>query len=353
MRTAGIGVNFVMKYLYLFALVQLLLLSACLKDEAIEQPVQFVQPANFPAPQYNFGSNPLSQEGFLLGKRLFYDPVLSKDSSISCGSCHQQFAAFAHSGHRLSHGINNLFGTRNTPGMFNLAWNKSFMWDGGVNHIEVMPTAPINNPVEMDETMENVVRKLNQSVSYKTQFKAVFGKDEIDDQQLLKALAQFIGAMVSSNSKYDKYARGEHGTQLSKEESAGQKLFQQKCASCHSSDLFTDYSFRNNGLDATFEKDHGRARVTQLPEDEGKFHVPSLRNVEVTAPYMHDGRFWTLEEVIEHYHSGVKLSATLDPLLNNNGVKGIPMSKQEKGQIIAFLKTLTDYEFLNDKRFSE
>lgn len=329
-------------------------LVSCYKDVEIEQPISFSKPANFPEPHYNFQNNELTQQGFLLGRKLFYDPILSKDSSISCGSCHQQFVAFAHSGHRLSHGINNQFGIRNTPGIFNMAWNKNFMWDGGVNHIEVMPTAPITNPVEMDESMLNIVAKLNKSSEYKTQFKEVFGKDVIDDQQLLKSLAQFMGAMVSSDGKYDKYIRGESGGKLNEDETAGLKLFQQKCASCHSTDLFTDYSFRNNGLDQNFSGDNGRAHITQLAEDEGKFRVPSLRNVEVTAPFMHDGRFWTLEEVMKHYANGVQKSPTLDPLLiQPNDKLGIPLTQKEQQQIVAFLKTLTDHEFLNDKRFSE
>jgi cytochrome c peroxidase len=337
-----------------FAICLVLLISSCYKDAEIEQPISFSKPANFPEPHYTFQNNELTQQGFLLGRKLFYDPILSKDSSISCGSCHQQFAAFAHSGHKTSHGIHGLFGTRNTPSIFNMAWSKNFMWDGGIIHIEKMPVAPINNPVEMDETMLNVVLKLNRSKEYRTRFKEVFGKNEIDDQQLLRAFAQFMGAMISANSKYDKYVRGESGGKLNTDEQAGLKLFQQKCAACHSTDLFTDYSFRNNGLDQNFSSDNGRAHITQLAEDEGKFRVPSLRNVEVTAPYMHDGRFWSLEKVVAHYATSVVKSSTLDPLLiQPNDKLGIPLSDKEQQQIVAFLKTLTDQEFLNDKRFSE
>jgi len=343
-----------MRVLFFIAGLFSIMLVSCFKDNEIQQPIEFKKPSNLPEPHYSFQKNELTQKGFLLGRKLFYDPILSKDSSISCGSCHQQFAAFAHSGHKTSHGINGLFGTRNSPGIFNNAWNKSFMWDGGVNHIEVMPTAPITNPVEMDETMLDVVMKLNRSKEYQTNFKEVFGKDVIDDQQLLRAFAQFMGAIVSANSKYDKYARGESGGKLNEDETAGLKLYQQKCATCHSTDLFTDYSFKNNGLDQTFEKDNGRAHITQLPEDEGKFRVPTLRNVEVTAPYMHDGRFWTLEEVVQHYTKGVQKSPTLDPLLiQPNDKLGIPLTEKEQQQLVLFLKTLTDHEFLNDKRFSE
>ncbi|MCS6818755.1 MAG: cytochrome c peroxidase [Chitinophagales bacterium] len=332
----------------------LLWFSSCQKDPKVEQPVRFYVPSNFPEPVYRFHKNPLTQEGFNLGRKLFYDPILSRDSTISCGSCHQQFVAFAHAGHSLSHGIEDRFGIRNAPGIFNAAWHKSFMWDGGVNHLEVMPTAPIGNPLEMDETMANVVRKLNRSEIYRKWFKAAFGTDLITDRLMLLALAQFMGAMVSANSKYDKYVRGEPGGNFSEQEKRGLELFRAKCASCHSGELFTDYSFRNNGLDTEFNKDKGRALITALKEDEGKFVVPSLRNVELTAPYMHDGRFWTLEQVLEHYEKGVKISATLDPLLvHSNGKTGISMTPDEKTQIIAFLKTLTDWEFVNDKRFAE
>jgi cytochrome c peroxidase len=331
-----------------------LLLSSCFKDVAVEKPISFSKPANFPPPVYQFKNNPLTQQGFILGRALFYDPILSKDSSISCSSCHQQFAAFAHSGHSLSHGINGLFGTRNAPGIFNAAWHKSFMWDGGVNHIEVMPTAPIENPVEMDETMKNVVEKVKRKKHYREMFQAAFGNQPITDKLLLLALAQFMGAMVSGHSKYDKYIRNEAGGKLTEEELKGLYVFKAKCAACHQGELFTDFSFRNNGLDESFAKDIGRALITQQPEDEGKFIVPSLRNVELTAPYMHDGRFWSLEAVLNHYAAGVKQSPTLDPFLySSNGKPGIELNETEKRQIIAFLKTLTDWEFVNDKRFSE
>ncbi len=228
------------------------------------------------------------------------------------------------------------------------------MWDGGIIHIEKMPVAPINNPVEMDETMLNVVVKLNRSQAYKAKFKEVFGSNEIDDQQVLKAIAQYMGAMVSANSKYDKYKRGEAGGSFNTDETAGLKLFEQKCASCHSTDLFTDYSFRNNGLVLNFQNDDGRAHITQMAEDIGKFRVPSLRNVEVTAPYMHDGRFGSIEKVLHHYANTVQKTPTLDPLLiQPNDKLGIALTEQQQQQIVLFLKTLTDHEFLTDKRFSE
>ena len=177
---------------------------------------------------------------------------------------------------------------------------------------------------------------------------------QINSENMLKALGQFMAMMVSSNSRFDKYRRNETGGNLSVPELQGYAIFNQKCATCHATDLFTDNSFRNNGLPINpAVNDVGRYRVTELEEDYYKFKVPSLRNIEKTAPYMHDGRLFTLEGVLEHYNSGVVSSVTLDPILNKNGVLGIPLTVTEKTKIIAFLKTLTDNQYLHDKRFSE
>ena len=314
-----------------------------------QAPIEFVIPAGFPAPVYDFANNEVNRKRFELGRRLFYDPILSRDNSISCGSCHQQEGAFAHIDHRVSHGIDNLNGTRNSPALFNLAWHNSFFWDGGSNHIEVQPIAPIENPVEMDETLANVVNKLRSNNSYRSQFQAAYGSDSITSQMMLKALAQFMSLLVSSNSKYDKYIRGESGGQLSAQELNGLNLFRLKCGSCHTEPLFTDLTFRNNGLDSTFQDDPGRAIITQSAADSGKFKVPSLRNIEVSFPYMHDGSLNTLAKVLDHYSDGVKSSATLDPSLAG----GIPLTTQEKADIISFLKTLTDYRFLTNPDFAD
>jgi len=197
------------------------------------------------------------------------------------------------------------------------------------------------------------VYKLNASTTYRSLFKKAFSVDTISSKELLKALAQFMGAMISANSKYDRYIRKEGG-QLSADEKAGMQLFQQKCSSCHATDLFTDGSYRNNGITNDFTDDKGREEITLNPLDRGKFKVPSLRNIEFTAPYMHDGSFETLEQVLEHYNSGVKDSPTLDTLLKpKNGKLGIALTKDEQQKIILFLKTLSDHEFLNDNRFAE
>ncbi|UOQ74768.1 cytochrome-c peroxidase [Hymenobacter cellulosilyticus] len=340
----------------LLALGLAALLAAGCQSEAEVAPETVpgsVLPANFPAPVYDLNQNPPTKQGFELGRTLFYDPRLSRDGTISCGSCHQQFAAFSHAGHGLSHGIDELLGTRNAPALQNLRWQRNFLWDGGSNHLETMPIAPLTDAVEMDETLENVVRKLNADASYAQRFAVVFNTKPIDSYQLLKALAQFTAALTSANSRYDHYARHESGGTMSAGELRGLRLLTQKCTPCHGTELFTDNSYRNNGLDRAFAADSGRARITQLPADRGKFKVPSLRNVARTAPYMHDGRFQTLEQVLDHYDHGVQPSATIDPQLQTGTTLGIPLSSQEKTDLLAFLQTLTDEQFLTDKRLSE
>lgn len=324
------------------------LLTACTKEEREEGARLFYIPEGFPAPVYGFENNPVSREGFDLGRKLFYDPILSRDSSTSCGSCHQQFVAFAHADHRLSHGINDLLGTRNTPGLFNMAWMPEFMWDGGVNHLEIQPLAPIANPVEMDEDVTQVIFKLQRQESYRQLFKNAFGSDSITTQLMLRAMAQFMGSMISANSKYDAYRTGK-GT-LSSSELNGLSLFRTHCSSCHAEPLLSDFSYRNNGLDVSYAADPGRAAITFLPQDSGKFKVPSLRNVVLTYPYMHDGRYQNLNQVMDHYSSGILAGSALDPLLPAGGLQ---LSSQEKADILAFLNTLTDYQFISDRRFAE
>jgi cytochrome c peroxidase len=324
-----------------------------LDDVKSDDPVvtALEQPAGWPAPHYDFAQNKITADGFRLGRKLFYEPMLSRDNSISCGSCHQQFAAFAHDEHKLSHGIDGLFGTRNAPGLYNLAWHPNFMWDGGVNHIELQPFAPMTNPVEMDETLPNVLEKLNASASYRDLFEKAFGSEEINSQRLFYAMVQFMGSMVSATSKYDWVMRGELPGGFSEAEFRGLRLFRQQCASCHTEPLFTDFSFRNNGLEPSpLLMDSGRAHITGLPEDRYKFKVPSLRNVGVTQPYMHDGRFPTLRQAIAHYASGIAPIENLDPQLAEGG---IPLSDAQITDIEAFLHTLTDYEFMQMDAFAE
>jgi cytochrome c peroxidase len=314
-----------------------------------DSEVVFSVPKGWPKPAYNFKKNPVTQDGFKLGRRLFFDPVLSRDSSISCNSCHTQFSAFTHVDHPVSHGINGLKGTRNATTIFNMAWNTSFMWDGRVKTLEEQPVNPITNPVEMDNTMENIVNKLSQSTSYKEDFKKAFGSTTITSQQVLKALAQFLVSLQSYNTKYDKViVQKSKDINFTEDEKEGLQIFRNHCAQCHKEPLFTDNRFKNIGMKVIpFYKDYGRMLITHDPKDSLLFRVPSLRNVAASYPYMHDGRFNTLEEVIDHYRSGVVQSPTLAPELR----EPLIIDNKQKAQLIAFLNTLTDDEFLYDIRF--
>jgi cytochrome c peroxidase len=337
-----------MRYIVLFLilLIGLNYFTSCKKKSGEIKPFALTYDASFPAPVYTFANNKLTYQRFLLGKYLFYEKGLSSDSSISCATCHEQNHAFGPHNSAFSAGVNGQLGTRNAPALFNLIWNPTFMWDGGINHIETMPLAPITNPVEMNESMSNVISKLQQSDDYKDLFKKAYGSSTVTDQRVFQALACFMGMLVSDQSKYDQVKRGL--ATFTANESAGYLLFQQKCSSCHSEPLFTDYSYRNNGLDDSFT-DLGRGLITQEPSDYGKFKVPSLRNVAFTYPYMHDGRFYTLNQVLEHYRSGIVQSTTLDPLI----ASGIPLTNTEKIQLIAFLKTLSDYQLISNTLFYE
>ena len=320
-------------------------------------PVALRKPANFPDPVYDLDQNPLTAEGVALGKALFYDAGLSRDSTVSCGFCHQQFAGFGHSDHALSHGIGGKFGTRNVPGLQNLAWDREFFWDGGITNLDELPISPIKNPVEMDLAFPDALGRVRQRATYRTMFKAAFGSDSITTASFLKAISQFLVTLVSADSRYDKYVRKEAGGDLTPDELAGLNLFKQNCASCHATDLFTDKSYRNNGLPANSINDQGRYVITQNEADRLKFKVPSLRNVERTLPYMHNGRFATLEQVLDHYTTGIKDSPTLDPLLkanlqSGNSRPGIDLTDGEKKQVIAFLRTLTDEQFIGNRAFA-
>ena len=306
-----------------FFLVLMVSAFACQKDDN-NTDIQFVTPKNFPTPVYDFNINPVTNHGFALGRRLFYDPIFSRDSTISCGDCHISYSAFSHTDHKVSHGIDGLLGRRNAPAIQNMAWRTNFFWDGGVPHLDLVPLNAIQNPVEMDDTPGNVVAKLNRHPQYPALFKQAFGsQDTITGAQMLQALSQFMNMLVSANSPYDKYIRQENPNALSADALAGLQLFQQKCASCHQGELFTDQTFRNNGILASFDIDKGRFEITTFPEDIGKFAVQSLRNIEKSAPYMHNGKFPTLQSVLDHYADGVKDSPTLDPLLKQGGTLGI------------------------------
>lgn len=323
---------------------------ACKVDPKINLqggPVTEITPKGWPKPIYTFSTNTLTEERFQLGRALFYDPILSLDSTISCATCHQDNVAFANAGHGLSHGINDLLGNRNTPALFNLNWHPLFMHDGGINHMEVQPLGPITNTVEMGESINNVIKKIQRSARYRV----LFGKDEINSQNMLKAMAQFMGMLYSYNSKYDKVMNGNGKVTFTAEEQKGYDLFMANCNSCHKQPLFSDFQFRNNGLSVDiFLNDSGRAHITGLASDRYKFKTPSLRNIEKTGPYMHDGRFETLEECLNHYTSAFHNLVNIDPQLPVNGFQ---LNAQQKSNIIAFLKTLTDFEFINNSKFKD
>lgn len=326
------------------------LLGSC-KKEQNTKGIQLVQqeiPGGFPSPIYTFSDNPLSKEGFELGRKLFYDDRLSIDNEHPCSSCHQQIAGFGTYQHDRSHGVFDSHTLRNAPVLFNLAWNSSFHWDGEFNSLKDEAAQPINGHIEMGETFESIINKIKDDKDYQEMFKKIFRYPFIRPEYILKALAQFTGYMVSADSKYDKYKKG--SATFTAQEDAGYQLYKANCATCHPEPMFTDYSIRNIGLPVdNFLKDHGRMRITGKKEDSLKFKVPTLRNTYISSNYMHDGRFNTLLQCLNHYRSGVQQSVTLDPLLMN----GITLTNTEATNLTVFLRTLTDSAFLKDARFSK
>ncbi|WP_367117455.1 cytochrome-c peroxidase [uncultured Pedobacter sp.] len=334
-----------------------LFVYACKKSDMVQEQVEtflgFQRPANFPQPVYNLSANPVTKAGFELGRSLFYEARLSRNNTVSCGSCHIQSSAFTQHGHDVSHGIDDRLGTRNSPPIMNLAWNKAFMWGGGIFDLDLQPVAPITNHEEMDESVDNVMAKLRLLPKYTTLFRKAFGSEEITTARMMKALSQFMVMCISSNSKYDKVMRKEAGVSFTTQEQQGYLLFKEKCASCHSEPLFTDGSFHNNGLSLSPINDQGLYTATLIATDRYKFKVPSLRNLKYTAPYMHDGRFLTLDGVLEHYNSQVQALPNLDPILQNGARLGIALSDDDKGKLLAFLATLNDETFINNPALAE
>ena len=328
-------------------------------DEYVKIPtnINFINPSNFPDIAYDLSKNPLTEEGVALGKELFYEGKLSSSNIVSCGFCHEQKSAFTHHGHTVSHGVNSAVGFRNAQPIQNLAYFTEFTWDGAAIHLDLQPIIPITSDFEMNETIPSVLAKLNADVKYAKLFEEAFGDQEITSERMLKALSQFMVTMISANSNYDKVTRNEENITFTASENAGLKTFENKCASCHSGALFTDKSYRNNGIpyNSKFPEEEGRKRVSGFADDFYKFRVPSLRNIEMSFPYMHDGRFKTLEAVLDFYTDGMTENGGVvnASLRKADGSLGIDLSAEEKTNLIAFLKTLTDNTFLNDKRFAE
>jgi len=318
----------------------LLIVSVCC-CAFISGTTYFKVPVGWPQPVYDFSKNPLSPDKIALGRALFFEPMLSKNNIVSCESCHSPFSSFTHIDHALSHGVFDSIGTRNSPALVNLAWESSFMWDGAINHLDMQPLAPISHPAEMGSTINEVVSKLNASPKYRKLFYAAYGDSLVTGEHFLKAVSQFMLTLVSANSKYDKVMRKE--LTFTPQESNGYALFQKNCSSCHAEPLFTNGQFENNGLPVdTNLYDTGRMKITGNSSDAMKFKVPTLRNIEFTYPYMHDGRFKKLSEVLNHYTTGIHDSPTLSPQLK----KGLSLTSDEKVDLISFLLTLSDAEFV-------
>ena len=323
-------------------------------------------PLGFP-PMPIPSDNPLTVEGVKLGRHLFFEPRLSGNNTMSCAACHSAAAAFSDPA-RVSVGIDGVAGTRNAMALINLGWESRFFWDGRAMSLEQQVLFPVQDPIEMHESWTDAVAKLQADQAYVRLFSDAFGTTTIDSVKAARAMAQFLRTMISGNSKFDRFMLGDEI--LTEQEQLGFQLtlleggippaspFGQGGADCfhchpHGGGWFTDGMLRNNGLDAQANwTDLGLGGITGLPQDFAKFKTPTLRNVALSAPYMHDGRFQTLEEVIEHYNGGGHASPTIDPNMKfTQG--GLQLTAEKKQQLIAFLHTLTDEEFVTDERFTD
>lgn len=347
-----------MKRLLILLCVCSTLFSSCKKDEDEPEtpyqttPYTLETPPGFPAMAIP-ADNPITVEGVALGRKLFYEKLLSGNNTQSCATCHNQALSFTDNGTRFSTGITGAVGTRNAQPLINLGYNLHYFWDGRAGTLEDQALGPVKNPIEMHLAWTEAAARLNANTSYKAEFKKAFNVDVIDSSHVVKALAQFMRTMISYNSKLDRRLRNE--ANLSSSELNGYVIYNTEkgdCFHCHSIDagrLLTDNQFHNNGLDSIFT-DLGRGAITGNPNDNGKFLTPTLRNIALTAPYMHDGRFQTLEQVIDHYNTGGKASSTVDPLMKHVGT-GLNLTTQEKADLLAFLRSMTDSTFINDTRF--
>ncbi len=316
-------------------------ISSCTTQEEIDPAFSLSVPSSlgtFPMRS----ENPLTQEGIDLGKMLFFDSILSDNNRISCSSCHFPQLAFSDGVSLSNAGISKQELIRHTPTLFNLAWHKGFFWDGGANNLASLTFAPITHPDEMASDLNDVVQKLKNHTLYPILFQKAFPNEKISSKTLSFALEQYQLSLISGNSKYDDYLAGK--ILLNNEEQKGLKLFTQHCESCHQGNHFSDYEYHNNGLDTEFnygDEDPrlGRYRITLDSNDLGKYKTPSLRNVQLTAPYMHDGRFENLEEVLTHYQQNIQSSSTVE-------LENLSFSDDNKAAIITFLHTLTDEKFI-------
>ena len=342
----------------------------CGPDEPVWSPTPYdlVIPPFFP-PMDVPADNPLTVEGVKLGRMLFWETALSSDRSMSCGSCHLPAHSFSDPA-QYSTGVTGAQGTRNAMALINLGWAPSFLWDGRMPTLEDQILDPVQHPDEMNLPWPQAVQRLQADEpgrDYPKLFFDAFGTDEVTPELTVKAVARFVRTMVSSDSKFDLWRRGE--TELTEEEYNGYQIFLREggdpevvpggqfggdCFHCHGEAgmQFTDNLMHNNGLDSVFTADPGFAGVTGNPLDSGKFRTPTLRNVALSAPYMHDGRFFTLEQVIDHYNTGGVPSSTLDPFMKSE-VGGLALAPVQKEALIAFLHTLTDTVFVNNPKFQD
>ncbi len=349
------------------ALLGLIVLGSCTKDTPSpapedNSPTPYVleTPKGFPTPTLP-ADNPLTVEGIELGRHLFYDSRMSIDESISCSSCHSASASFTDTS-QFSEGVNGAIGTRNAMPIFNMAWSPSFMWDGAGASLFNQVLIPLTSHIEMavpPEQLDRVLGRFQSDQKYVEMYKAAFGTEEMTFDNIQKALVQFELSMVSANSKYDKVLRGEASFTADEEE--GRQIFLRiddsqgagECQHCHfEGGNFSDGEFRNNGLDAQ-PMDLGRGKITLNTQDNFKFKTPSLRNLSYTYPYMHDGRFATIEEVLDFYNTGIEeTSPNLDPNLAGHNLNG-RLSNRDKSMLIAFLKTLDDPDFINNPAYQD
>ncbi len=331
-------------------------------------PFEFIKPAFFP-PAILPANNPLTIKGVALGRKMFYDPILSKDSTQSCGSCHNQQYAFTDNGKTFSVGVDGILGFRNSMTIVNFAFNKQqkFFWDGRALGLMQQALEPVPNPIEMHLSWEEAIQRLKNHKVYRREFFEAFGTFDITSEHVAKSMEQFMLTLISYQSKMDeiwKYGSSiTNLTHLTPLEIAGHNIYVSErgdCFHCHDyRKQTTDDLFHNNGLDAVFT-DLGLGAITNNPMDYGKFRTPSLRNIELTAPYMHDGRFSTLEQVIQHYSEGIHYSATVDPLMfkgitpgqDTSEYKGKLFTPYEISALVAFLKTFTDTAFINNPNYA-
>ena len=326
------------------------LVSSCKNDDyepvLYNNPeIPFSIPTGFPDLNSSFYINKPTKYGVELGKKLFHEKRFSADNTISCASCHIQSNAFADNNVQAI-GIEGRVGLRNTPPIQNLAFMRFYNWDGSKLSLENQPIVPIITHEEMDSSILEVIQKISKDANYPELFEKTFGDNNITPERIYKSIAQYEYTLISVNSKYDKIIRNKDGI-FTESEARGYQVFQQKCVSCHSTELFTDQSFRNIGFPVnTDSNEAGRARVTGNLNDYMSFRVPSLRNVEYTAPYGSFGQFATLKDVLDYFDNGVLVADNLDPIFKNNDNR-IPLTEQEKEDLITFMKTLSDKDFIS------